>query len=362
MKTMKKTAEKNNQFNVPKIGEIVQGKIIARGNGSLFLDLGSFGTGIIYGKEFYQTRNKIKDLKIGSVVSAKIIDFENEDGYIELSVSEAKKEIAWQDLAQKKEKGEILNVKISGANKGGLMADVFGIPAFLPVSQLSTQHYPKIENGDVQKIFQKLQKFIGQEMKVKIIDFNPHKGKLILSEKAKEAKKIEETLKKYKVGDIVETEVSGIADFGVFVKLEDDQKKNKADNELEGLIHISELSWRLVKNPSEVVKPGQKIKAKIINIADNKLFLSLKALEKDPWENIEAKYKKGDIIEGKVTKISPFGALVELTPEIQGLCHISEFSSFKKMEENLKAGEKYKFQIYLIESDKRRISLKLREE
>ena len=366
--------EKNNQFDMPKIGEIVQGKIIAKGNASVFFDLGVWGTGIIYGKEFYEARDKLKDLKIGDAAFAKIVDLENEDGYIELSLNKAKKELAWRELSQKKEQEESLNVKISGANKGGLVAEVSGISAFLPVSQLSAAHYPKVDGGDSQKILQQLQKFIGKEMKVKVLDFDPREEKLILSEKAKEIKKIQEALENYKVGDAVNAEVTGIADFGIFVKFGGKKKKGEEETEpaesgaseikeeLEGLIHISELSWQLIKNPSELVKIGQKLKVKIIDISGNKVSLSLKAMGKDPWENIEEKYKKGDIVEGEITKINPFGAFVEITPDIQGLCHISEFGSLKKMEETLKPGEKYKFKIYLIEPSKHRMSLKLEEE
>ena len=179
-------------------------------------------------------------------------------------------------------------------------------------------------------------------------------------------KKIEEALKNYKSGDIVEIEVTGIADFGVFIKFignkeKDESKTGKTGETLEGLIHISELSWQLINNPSELVAIGQKLKAKIINISNNKVSLSLKALEKDLWENIEEKYKKGDIVKGKVTKFNPFGAFIEIEPKIQGLCHISEFGSVKKMEETLKLEKEYKFQIYLIEPSKHRMSLKLTE-
>ncbi len=363
---IEKIVEKENQFNIPKIGEIIQGKIIDKGKASVYLDLGALGTGIIYGKEFYEAKDKLKDLKSGDTAFAKIIDLENEDGYIELSLNEARKELAWHDLSQKKEDDKSFKVKVSGANKGGLLAEVSGIPAFIPVSQLSADHYPKVDGGDTQKILKELQKFIGEEIEVRVLNFNPREEKLILSEKAKEIKKIEEALKNYKIGDMVEVEVTGIADFGVFVKLIDNKKKNpekenKITETLEGLIHISELSWQLIKSPSDVVKVGQKLKAKIINISDNKISLSLKALEKDPWGKIEEKYKKEDAIKGKVVRLNPFGAFIQVSLEIQGLCHVSEFGSYKKMEEILKIGEKYNFQVSLIEPEKHRMSLKFTE-
>jgi len=356
---MKNIPDKNDNLKPPKIGEIVQGKIINKGQASVFLDLGPWGTGIIYGKEFYEAKDKLKNLKIGDDAFVKIIDLENEQGYIEVSLTQAGKELAWEELKQKKEKEEAVTVKIIGANKGGLLARVSGIPAFLPVSQLSSENYPKVEGGDTQKILKALQKFIGKEMKVRIFDFNEKEEKLILSEKEKDRKKIKKLLENYKAGDIVEAEVTGIVDFGVFVKFSPSKApiKEKSIEYLEGLIHISELDWQLIEDPSEIVKIGQKVKAKIIDISDSRISLSLKALKKDPWENIEEKFKKGDIVEGKVTKFNPFGAFIQLSPKIQGLCHISEFGSQNKMEEALKIGEKYKFKILLIDPAEHRLTL-----
>ncbi len=362
---MKEIIEKNDLLRPPKIGEIIQGKIVGKGKASVFLDLGILGTGIIYGKEFYEAKDKLKDLKIGDSVFTKIIDLENEEGYIELSLTEAGKELAWEQLSEKKGKDENIVVKISGANKGGLLTEVSGIPAFLPVSQLSLTNYPKIEGGDTQKILRALQKFIGKEMEVKIFDFDQREEKLILSEKAKETKKIKEILKNYKIGDIVEGEITGVVDFGAFIKFPPSLTKTKKDSteetpeNLEGLIHISELDWQLIEDPSEIVKVGQKIKAKIIDISNGKVSLSLKALKKDPWKDIEEKHKKGDIVKGEVTKFNPFGAFIKISPQIQGLCHVSEFGSQKKMEEALKIKKKYDFKILLIESAKHRMTLKL---
>jgi len=363
--------ELNNLTKPPKIGEIVEGKVISKGRSSVFLSLGNWGTGIIYGKEFYEAKDKLKDLKTGDSVFTKIIDSENEEGYIELSLTKAGKELAWETLKQKKEKDESLSVKILGANKGGLLAEVSGISAFLPVSQLSAENYPKIEGGDNQKILRALQKFIGKEMEVKIFDLDQKEEKLILSEKAKETGKIKEILKNYKVGDIVEGEITGVVEFGAFIKFSPSIAQRKKDGPdlakilpdkssfLEGLIHISELDWQLIEDPTEIVKVGQKVKAKIIEISNDKISLSIKALKKDPWENIEEKYKKGDITKGKVKKFNSFGVFVQISDKIQGLCHISEFGSQKKMEEVLKIGEKYDFQILSIEPKEHRMSLKL---
>ena len=348
---MEKALEKENSIRPPRVGEIIEGKIIGKEKGALFLDLGAYGTGIIYGKEFYEARGELKDAKTGDKIFAKVIDLENEEGYVELSVKEAGEVLAWETLKQKKESGETLTVKILGANKGGLLAEVLGIAAFLPVSQLSPGHYPRVEGGDTTKILRELQNFIGKELEVKVFDFSQKEEKLILSEKAKETEKIKEILKNYKLGDVVEGEISGITNFGAFIKF--------GGENLEGLIHISELDWKIIEDPSEIVKVGEKVKAKIIDISNDKVSLSLKALKKDPWQDIEEKYKKGGIIKGKVTKFNPFGAFIAVSPKIQGLVHISEFGTQKKMEETLKIGQKYDFQILLIDPKEHRMTLKL---
>jgi len=341
----------NDLLKPPKVGEIIQGKVINKGKAAVFFDLGPIGTGIIYGKEFYEAKDKLKGLKIGDIIFTKITDLENEDGYIELSLTKAGKELAWEELRQKKEKDEILLIKILGANKGGLLAEVMGISAFLPVSQLSAQNYPKVEDGDSQKILKALQQFIGKEMEVKVFDFNQSEEKLILSEKAKKSGKIKEALDKCKVGDIIEGEITGIVDFGAFIRFA------AGGEELEGLIHISEMDWQLIEDPSEVVKVGQKVRAKIIDISNGRVSLSLKALKKDPWQDIDEKYKKGDIVKGEVIKFNPFGAFVKISHKIQGLCHISEFGSQKKMEESIKIGEKYDFQILSLDPRDHRLTL-----
>jgi len=340
----------NNLLKPPKIGDIVEGEIIGREKSAIFLNLGAFGTGIIYGKEFLEAKEQLKDKKIGDKVLGKIIDLGNEQGYVELSTSEADKEVAWKKLLERKEKDETLSIKVKGANKGGLLTEIFRIPAFLPVSQLSPAHYPKVEEGDSQKILKELQKFINQELKVKIIDIDPKEEKIILSERAKFLEDIENVIE---VGEKVKGEITAVVDFGAFIKFE------KKERKIEGLIHISELDWQLIEDPAKVVKVGQTVEAKIIEIKNGKVFLSLKTLKKDPWQEIEKKYQKGDVIPGTVVKINPFGAFVQIEPKIQGLIHISQFKNKVEMEEKLEIGKKYKFQILSIFPAKHQISLQL---
>lgn len=334
-------------------GEVVEGKVIGMEKSALYLDLGPFGTGIIYGREFKEAKDSLKDLKIGDKVTTKVINLETEEGFVDLSLRKAGQEMAWEKIREKKDKDETVKVKILGANKGGLLTQLFDIPAFLPVSQLSPSNYPRVEEGDPTKILKELQKFLGKEIEVKILDFSRKENKLIFSEKAKTSEKIKDILKNYKIGNTIEGEITGISNFGVFIKF------GERENSLEGLIHISEMDWKLIKDPAEVVKIGQKVKAKIINIEKERVFLSLKALKKDPWEEVEKKYKKGDIIKGKVVKLKPFGALIQIAPDIQGLIHISEFSSNKKMEDALEVEKNYDFKISSIDLADHKIVLKL---
>lgn len=351
----KTTKNMNSQLS---IGSIAEGTVVGRDRSSLFIDLENNGNGIIYGREFYTAKDIIKSLKTGDKVYAKVVDLENEDGYVELSLQEATKQISWDKLRELKNSGELFKVKITGVNKGGLLTSVESLAAFLPVSQLSPEHYPRVSDADKQKILKELQKFVGQTLEVKVLDLLAEENKLILSEKAKSEEKTKEALKNYNKGDVVEGKISGVADFGAFIKF---PAFIEGVTQIEGLIHISELDWQLIENPANVVKIDEIVKAQIIEIKNNQVFLSLKSLKESPWKNIEEKFKKGDIIEGKVTKLNPFGAFIQIDDKIQGLCHISEFGNQKKMEESLEIGKKYDFQISSIEPKEYRMSLKLSE-
>jgi len=255
----------------PKIGEIVEGCIVATARQSVFVDLGAQGIGVIFGREFLKAKDFLKNKKIGDKILAKVIALEDENGYRELSVVEASKEYAWKELKEKREKGEILEVTIQKANKGGLVCEVKGIQGFVPVSQLSAEKYPKVENGEGAKIAKALQKFIGKKFKLKIIDLDQKKEKLILSEKAALAKdkekEKEKTIQKFKVGEVVEGKVTGVTNFGGFVEIA---------KGVEALLRASDLPIKKGEKPSKVLKVGEKIKGKIIEIKDGQIYLSLK--------------------------------------------------------------------------------------
>jgi len=357
MQTMvQEKPEKTELLRPFRMGDIVEGVVIGIGRSAVYLNLGPQGTGVIFGREFLEEKERLKGVKIEDTIAAKIVELENEDGYIELSLREAGRELTWDKLKEQKAAEELLKVKIVGANKGGLLADISGMQAFLPVSQLSQEHYPKIEDGDSTKILQALQEFMGQELEVEIFDLDPKEEKIILSERSKERKKVKEILSQYKVGDVMEGEITGVVDFGAFMKF------GAKEEEIEGLIHISEIDWQIIENPSLFLKVGDKIKAQIIDISNGRASLSLKALKEDPWKETAKKYQKGNVVEGRVTKLNPFGAFVEIESKIQGLCHISEFGTRKAMEEALSVGNSKKFQILEINPDEHRMSLKIAEQ
>ncbi len=343
---------------MPKIGDVITGTVMNKENTTLYVNLGALGTGVIYGREFHEASDIIRRLQPGDQISAKVAELENEKGFVELSLKEAGHTLAWDALTAKMRSGEIMEVTIKEANKGGLMAEINSMLAFLPVSQLSTKNYPRVDGGDKAKIHQELMKFIGQKFTVKVIDVNQEENKLIISEKEAQDNDMKKMLEHYEVGDIVEGEISGVVHFGVFVKFA--SPASAPDGQavaLEGLVHISELDWQLIENPSDILKVGDAVKAKIISLDGGKISLSLKALKKDPWDNMEEKFKKGDVVVGVVAKINPFGVFVRLSNDIQGLCHISEFGNEEMMKQKVELGKEYQFNVQSITVKEHRMAL-----
>jgi len=348
-------------LNLPKIdlkdvkflrkNDLVEGAVIGIGRSSVFVDLSPFGTGMVFGREFLRAKTALKNLKIGDKVSAKISQLENEEGYIELSVGSIREKEIWEKIKELKDKNESVEVKIKGANRGGLLVDYENIQAFIPVSQLAPENYPRIEGADKDKILQELQRFVGETIEVKVLDFDLKENKLIFSERAKELDKIKNLIDKYKVGDVVDGQITGIADFGLFIKFD---KKG-----LEGFAHISELDWILIDNPRNYFNVNDNVKAKIVRIDQDRIFLSLRALKKNPYEELDKKIKKGDSVLGTVVRFSPSGALIKLKSNLQGLIPLSNFSSSEEMIEKLELDKKYKFEVLSIDKEKFKIFLKI---
>jgi small subunit ribosomal protein S1 len=331
----------------PKEGDIIEGKVLALDRARLYIDLPPFGTGVIYGREYLNAREVIKRTNIGDTIAAKVTGT-TKDGYIELSLKEARQAVLWAEAEEAVKNKAQFELVVKEANKGGLILEWQGIAGFLPASQLKAEHYPRVSDGDKDKILEELRKLVGQKLLVSMIGAQPKEGKLIFSEKGQDDKEKRELIANYQVGDMVEGEITGMVDFGVFVKLQEG---------LEGLVHISEIDWGLVDDPRHFFKIGDKVKVKIIDIKDGKVSLSVKQLKENPWQTASDKYKKGDKVEGVVIKFNKHGALASIEEGIAGLVHISEFGTEEKLKQNLELGKRYPFTISLFDPKEMRMAL-----
>ena len=337
-----------NSVTLPEVGALVEGRVIAKEKMTLYVDVPPFGTGIIFGREYLNARDVIKKVNVGDTVTAKVVDLEGEEGYIELSLKEAKHALVWNEAEKAIKAKTVFDVMVKDANKGGLILEWQGIDGFIPASQLKADHYPRVTDGDKDKIADELRKLVGKMISVTVITADPRENKLIFSEKSQDNKIKKSLIEKYSLGDIVDGEVTGTVDFGIFIKVEDG---------LEGLVHISEIDWSLVENPRDIFKVGEKVKAKIIEVKDDKISLSLKALKPNPWSEAEKKYKRGDVVKGVVIKYNKHGALVSIEEGVAGLVHVSEFKTEEELRKTLELGKTYTFTINLFESKSQKMTL-----
>jgi small subunit ribosomal protein S1 len=340
-------------IKVPKVGDVLEGKVLSVGKNEVFVDIEGIGLGVVRGRELYDESVRVNTLKIGDTVLAQVLEPENKEGNIELSFRAAGQERVWQTLSERLKTREVIKTKILEANKGGLMVEVNGVIGFLPVSQLSSEHYPRVEEGDKNKILGVLKSYVGKIFDVQIITADPQDEKLIVSEKAVSEDELRSKIGKLQLGQVVEGEVSGIVDFGIFLKFGDG---------LEGLVHISELAWIRIDHPKDLYKVGQNVQAQIISIDRDRISLSIKRLQPDPWIESIKKYQVGQMVAGKVTKVTSFGAFVELDPDIYGLVHSVELSNeeVKDPSELVQIGDEKEFRIISIEPQEHRLGLSLR--
>ena len=305
------------EFRLPKTGTILSGTVISVSKSGVILDLGATGIGIVYPGQFYDNPDRIRALKPGEEVAAVLLELENEDGYRELSLKAAQMTTAWQRIKELKDAGTVISTQIININKGGLIVTVEGVQGFLPLSQLSAEHYPKVEGGDTTKIVQALQRFKGEEFRVKVLDYSEQEGKLIVSERAIQEEAAKGEIAKLTVGETVEGTVTEVTDFGAFVKLSD---------HLDGLIHSSEIDWKFIEDPRAILHTGDTVKAKIISLEGGRVALSLKALRPDPWLTVTDTFSVGQKISGTVQKIRSNGAFVALNEDIVGIIPTAEFA------------------------------------
>lgn len=328
-------------------GEVVTGHVLSVRKHEVLIDLGAQGVGFVPRREVGFSRQ----LAVGDEVTASIVETELDNGYSLLSLRKAAKDRGWEEVAAKMEAGEIIEVSPYDANRGGMLVEYEGVRGFLPVSQLSAEHYPRVGSADKDEILARLNALVGQTLKVRILDCDRKANKLIFSEKEAIKDGLAERFEKLKVGDTVKGVVTGVVDFGVFVNVEG----------IEGLVHISEISWERVSSPNDYVKVGQTIEAKIISIDKERLSLSMKQLTKDPWLDEVEQFKKGDKVEGTVTRITPFGAFVQISSAVEALVHISELGSSEGVdpEKVFTLNERKAFVILDIDKENRKISLSL---
>ena len=328
-------------------GEMVTGHVLSVRKHEVLIDLGAQGVGYVPRREVGFGRQ----LAVGDEVSASVVDTELDNGYSLLSLRKAAKDRGWEEVQAKMEAGEVIEIVPYDANRGGMLVEYEGVRGFLPVSQLSAEHYPRVGSADKDEILARLNALVSQTIKVRILDCDRKANKLIFSEKEAVKDGLAARFASLKVGDTVTGVVTGVVDFGAFVNVDG----------IEGLIHISEISWERVNNPSDYVKVGQSVEAKIISIDKERLSLSVKQLTKDPWLDEIEKFNKGDSIEGTVTRITPFGAFVQISPAVEALVHISELGGGNDVdpEKVFTLNQRKEFIVLDIDKEGRKISLSL---
>lgn len=331
-----------------KTGDVVEGLVTSVRKHEVWIDLGPRGVGVVMRREVGHT-----PLEEGQTVTASVVEPELDEGHALLSMRRAAKDRGWDELQRVFEDQETVETIAYDANRGGLLVELEGIRGFLPVSQLAAEHYPRVSGADKDEILQKLNSLINKPLRVRILDVSRKENKLIFSEKEAVKDDMQTRLNELKVGDEVEGVVTGVIDFGAFVNV----------NGIEGLIHISEISWERVEDPRKYVKNGEQIKARIIAIDKDRLSLSLKQMSEDPWLNEVKSFKKGEMVEGKITRITPFGAFVQLSPAVEALVHVSEMSDEEGVdpEKLFKLNEKKQFKVLEIDAENRKIALSLKE-
>ncbi len=331
-----------------KSGDVVEGTVISVKKHEVWVDLGANGVGVVMRREIGHGQK----LEKGQEITASIVDPEIEDGYALLSMRRAAKDRGWDELQKLFEAEEIVSVTPYDANRGGLLVELEGIRGFLPVSQLAAGHYPRVSGADKDEILQKLNKLLNKEIRVRILDISRKENKLIFSEKEAIKDDMQDRFAKLNVGDSVEGVITGVIDFGAFVNVDG----------IEGLIHISEISWDRVEDPKDYVKVGETVSAKIISIDKDRLSLSLKQMQEDPWLNEVKSFKKGDSVDGKITRITPFGAFVQLSPSVEALVHVSEMGEGEGVdpEKIFQLNEKKTFKVIDIDTESRKIALSLK--
>jgi small subunit ribosomal protein S1 len=348
-KTMEELLSENEEKVKPLAeNDTIEGTVVSVTKAGIWLDLGVYGTGLAVGYEAAEAG--YNDSVPGDKITASVIMPEMDEGYALLSLRKASKEKSWDVLFALKDSAEVIKVKPFDANKGGLLIEYDGVKGFLPVSQLSTEHYPRVSDKD--EILNRLMSLTALTLDVIVLDVDKKEGKLIFSEKEARKDELSSAIGKLDVGQTVKGKVTGVVDFGIFMNIDG----------IEGLVHISEISWDRVEDPSKFAKIGDELDVAVIGKEHDKVSLSLKRLSEDPWAKEVSHIKVGDEIEGEVTRITPFGAFVRITKSVEALVHISELSEdhIANPSEVVKVGEKHNFKVISVDIDNHKLALSLK--
>lgn len=343
--------EKSPEIQYPKEGEVITGKIEKIEKKNILVNVNNQFTGLVISKELGNSVN-FDALAPWQAIDVMVLGDSVERGLLILSLKRANQIKSLNTLNSNFETGEVMTVRPTEANKGGLLVDIDGLKGFIPVSQLTPLHYPRVEWADPEKILEHLESLLAVDFQVRVINVDDGGKKIIFSEKAAMEEQRNKALETLKEGDVVEWVVSGILSYGLFVTFDG----------LEGLVHVSEIDWGHVNNPGKFAKVGMKVKVKVIGLDSEKISLSIKQLKDNPWDVLSKKVKTGDTIKAPISRISQFGAFMDLDGGIQGLIHLSEISHgvVKDIREHVKVGEEVEAKIINFEPTKKRIGLSLK--
>lgn len=349
--------EQDLNVDLPQPGEIRKGVVASISPSQILVSIGAKSEGVVSGRELDQLSAEEREaLQVGQEVHVFVINSEDENGNVVLSFKRAQEQISWDNVEKLVENEEVINSKITGFNKGGLIVVVEGLRGFVPSSQVSAMRRTQ-STGDTPE--QRWQKMVGQPISVRVIEVDRERRRLILSERAANVESRqsikERVLEELEEDKVYTGRVTSLANFGAFINI------NGAD----GLVHLSELSWDHIEHPREVLEVGQEVKVKVINIDREKkrIGLSVRALQEDPWKTRMEKFSVGQLVEGVITRLTKFGAFARLEGDIEGLIHISEISEqrIEHPKEVLKEGDVKSLRVIRIDPEQHRIGLSLRK-
>lgn len=324
------------------VGSLLEGRVISKKSQELYVDLSPYGVGRLYGIYYLQNKDLAQKLKVGDLIGVKIVGLDDGQGNYEIVLQEVSEIDRWQKILEYYQNRTILELEVKEANRGGLILELEGIKGFLPVSQLSPEYYPRVEGNNKNLILEHLKKFVGQKIKCRIESADPNTNKLVFSEKAAKEEIYQKILSELIVGEIMEVQVVGLSSFGLFVRFH-------FDPPMDGLIHISEIPEEKADNLEKHFKVGDILKAKLIQIKQDKVVFSLTDLEPDPWVEFSHKFKEGDQIEGILKEKNNIFGVVEIG-KVKGLV-------FEKLED-LEVGKNYPFVIEQLKTKDKSLILK----